>query len=64
VIDYRDSHEIDLEQLATLFVSAGWEHRTRDRHKLALLVGRSLYVSFYALNGFEVATGMLWCDRR
>jgi GNAT superfamily N-acetyltransferase len=45
VIDYRDSHDLDLEQLAALLVSAGWEHRARDRGKLALLVERSLYVS-------------------
>ncbi len=45
MIEYRDSHDVDLEQLAALFVSAGWEHRAHDRRKLGLLVERSLYVS-------------------
>ncbi|HTQ45484.1 MAG TPA: GNAT family N-acetyltransferase [Polyangiaceae bacterium] len=45
MIRYADSHDIDLEQLAHLFVTAGWPHRAADRSKLALLVSRSLYVS-------------------
>jgi ribosomal protein S18 acetylase RimI-like enzyme len=44
-IAYRDGHDFDLEQLAHLFVTAGWPHRAADRSKLALLVSRSLYVS-------------------
>jgi ribosomal protein S18 acetylase RimI-like enzyme len=44
-IAYRDGHDIDLDQLARLFVTAGWPHRAADRGKLALLVSRSFYVS-------------------
>ena len=44
-IAYRDGHDVDLEQLAHLFVTAGWPHRAADRTKLALLVSRSFYVS-------------------
>ena len=44
-IAYRDGHDIDLDQLAHLFVAAGWPHRAADRGKLALLVSRSFYVS-------------------
>ena len=43
-IDYRDDHEIDLDQLTVLFNSAGWERRTADRERLAQLVRGSLYV--------------------
>ena len=43
-IDYRDDHEIDLDQLTVLFNSAGWERRTADRDRLAQLVRGSLYV--------------------
>jgi ribosomal protein S18 acetylase RimI-like enzyme len=45
VIRYDGSHEVDLDQLAHLFVTAGWPHRAADPGKLALLVSRSLYVS-------------------
>jgi ribosomal protein S18 acetylase RimI-like enzyme len=45
MLAYRDDHDVDLEQLAALFVSAGWPHRAADRAKLALLVERSFYVS-------------------
>lgn len=44
-IAYRDDHDVDLDQLAQLFVTAGWPHRAADRSKLALLVSRSFYVS-------------------
>ena len=44
-IAYGDGHDIDLDQLAHLFVTAGWPHRAADRSKLALLVSRSFYVS-------------------
>lgn len=44
-IAYRDGHDVDLDQLAHLFVTAGWPHRAADRTKLALLVSRSFYVS-------------------
>lgn len=41
---YRDTHEIDLDQLTVLFNSAGWERRTADRERLAQLVRGSTYV--------------------
>ncbi len=43
-IVYRDTHEIDLDQLTTLFNSVGWERRTADQERLAQLVRGSLYV--------------------
>ena len=43
-IDYRDTHEIDLDQLTVLFNAVGWERRTADRDRLAQLVRGSLYV--------------------
>ena len=43
-IIYRNDHEIDLDQLTTLFNSVGWERRTTDRDRLAQLVRGSLYV--------------------
>ncbi len=44
MITYRDGNDVDLEQLAHLFGTAGWEHRARDRAKLAKLVANSMYV--------------------
>jgi ribosomal protein S18 acetylase RimI-like enzyme len=44
-IVYRDTHEIDLDQLTTLFNSVGWERRTVDRDRLAQLVHGSIYVT-------------------
>ena len=43
-IIYRDTHEVDLDQLTTLFNSVGWERRTADRDRLAQLVRGSMYV--------------------
>lgn len=43
-ITYRDTHEIDLDQLTELFNAVGWERRTADRDRLAQLVRGSLYV--------------------
>jgi ribosomal protein S18 acetylase RimI-like enzyme len=43
-IAYRDTHEIDLDQLAALFNSVGWQRRTADRDRLAQVVSGSLYV--------------------
>jgi ribosomal protein S18 acetylase RimI-like enzyme len=44
MIEYRDaSHALDLEQLAHLFDSVGWQHRTRDRERLAQMVRGSMY---------------------
>lgn len=44
VITYRDTHDVDLDQLTVLFNSVGWERRTTDRERLAQLVRGSLYV--------------------
>ncbi len=45
-IEYRDaSHPIDLGQLAALFDRVGWQHRTRDRERLAQMVRGSMYAS-------------------
>lgn len=41
---YRDSHDIDLDQLAALFDAVGWQRRTTDRTRLAQLVNGSLWV--------------------
>jgi len=41
---YCDTHEVDLDQLTVLFNAVGWERRTVDRDRLALLVRGSLYV--------------------
>src|SRR5512134_2865403 len=43
-IVYRDTHEVDLDQLTTLFNSVGWERRTVDRDRLAQLVHGSMFV--------------------
>ncbi len=43
-IVYRDTHDIGLDQLTTLFNIVGWERRTADRERLAQLVRGSLYV--------------------
>jgi len=43
-IVYRDTHEVDLDQLTVLFNSVGWERRTADRDRLAQLVRGSLFV--------------------
>ena len=44
MICYSEGHDIDLEQLAALFVTAGWEHRARDRTRLGALVANSRFV--------------------
>lgn len=44
-IVYRDTHEIDLDQLTMLFNSVGWQRRTADRDRLAQLVHGSIYVT-------------------
>jgi ribosomal protein S18 acetylase RimI-like enzyme len=43
-IDYRDTHGVDLDQLAALFNAVGWNRRTADRDRLTQLVRGSLYV--------------------
>jgi ribosomal protein S18 acetylase RimI-like enzyme len=44
MIAYRESHEIDLDQLAALMRSAGWTQRADDRARLAQQVTGSRYV--------------------
>jgi len=44
MIDYRDTHDVDLDQLAALFVTAGWNDRAYPREKLAALVAGSRFV--------------------
>ncbi len=43
-IVYRNTHDVDLDQLTVLFNSVGWERRTAERERLAQLVRGSLYV--------------------
>jgi ribosomal protein S18 acetylase RimI-like enzyme len=43
-IEYRDTHDIDLDQLTTLFDAVGWQRRTADRDRLAQLVSGSLWI--------------------
>ena len=43
-IRYRDTHDVDLDQLATLFDAVGWQRRTADRARLAQLVHGSWWV--------------------
>jgi GNAT superfamily N-acetyltransferase len=44
MIDYRDTHDVDLQQLAALFVTAGWDNRAYPQGKLAALVANSRFV--------------------
>ena len=43
-IDYRDTHDIDLDQLAALFDAVGWQKRTTNRTRLSQLVSGSMWV--------------------
>lgn len=43
-ITYRDDHDVDLDQLSTLFASAGWHDRIADRERLRSMVAGSRYV--------------------
>jgi GNAT superfamily N-acetyltransferase len=43
-ITYRDTHDVDLDHLATLFDAVGWQRRTADRARLGRLVSGSLWV--------------------
>jgi ribosomal protein S18 acetylase RimI-like enzyme len=45
MIEYRDIHDVDLDQLEALFVTAGWNDRAYPREKLAALVANSRFVS-------------------
>lgn len=44
MIEYRDTHDIDLDQLASLMSTAGWEQRTNPRERLEKQVRNSAYV--------------------
>jgi GNAT superfamily N-acetyltransferase len=44
MVRYSDTHDIDLDQLTALFLSAGWHRRVRDRKRLAELVANSRFV--------------------
>lgn len=41
---YRDTHDVDFDQLATLFDAVGWQHRTADRARMAQMVHGSRWV--------------------
>lgn len=43
-IAYRDTHNVDLDQLAALFDAVGWQKRTTNRTRLSQLVSGSLWV--------------------
>jgi GNAT superfamily N-acetyltransferase len=43
-IEYRETQDVDLLQLARLFESAGWNNRIRDLGRLAQLVRGSMYM--------------------
>jgi ribosomal protein S18 acetylase RimI-like enzyme len=43
-IVYRDTPDIDLDQLVVLFDAVGWQRRTADRARLAQLVNGSRWV--------------------
>jgi ribosomal protein S18 acetylase RimI-like enzyme len=50
-IEYHEgSQNIDLRQLARLFESVGWQHRTRDPERFARMVQGSMY-AVSALDG-------------
>jgi ribosomal protein S18 acetylase RimI-like enzyme len=51
MIQFADfSHPLDLDELARLFDSVGWQHRTRDRQRLAQMVRGSM-LGAVALDG-------------
>ena len=43
-VEYRDTHDVDLDQLATLFDAVGWQRRTTNRIRLVQLLSGSLWV--------------------
>ncbi len=43
-VSYRDTHDIDLDQLAALFTSVGWQSRTADRARLRQQVLGAMFV--------------------
>jgi GNAT superfamily N-acetyltransferase len=52
-IVFREGHDVDLDRLAALFASVGWQHRLGDRERLAQLVSGSRY-AVSALEGAEL----------
>lgn len=74
-IEYRQGHDVDLEQLAALFVSVGWHARAADRDRLRqqvtgamfvvsawdgkVLVGFARAISDGAMNGYVSTVGVL-----
>ena len=43
-MSYRDTHDIDIEQLAALFASVGWQARAADRARLRQQVTGAMFV--------------------
>jgi GNAT superfamily N-acetyltransferase len=43
-IVYREGHDVDLQQLSTLFTSVGWEARTIDQARLRQQVVGAMFV--------------------
>jgi ribosomal protein S18 acetylase RimI-like enzyme len=43
-LSYRDTHDIDIEQLAALFSSVGWQARAADRDRLRQQVAGAMFV--------------------
>jgi hypothetical protein len=44
MVEYRDGSEpVDLQELAHLFDSVGWQHRTRDPERLGQMIRGSMY---------------------
>jgi ribosomal protein S18 acetylase RimI-like enzyme len=43
-LSYRDTHDIDIEQLAALFASVGWQARAADRARLRQQVAGAMFV--------------------
>ena len=43
-VSYRDTHDIDIEQLAVLFASVGWQARAADRARLRQQVVGAMFV--------------------
>ncbi len=43
-LSFRDTHDIDIEQLAALFASVGWQARAADRARLRQQVVGAMFV--------------------
>jgi GNAT superfamily N-acetyltransferase len=44
MIEYREDHDVDLDQLAALLVAVGWDDRAYPRAALGALVAHSYFV--------------------